>query len=360
VPIDNSLPAENEIEVSLFGPGVGESACLHIGKGKWIIVDSCLNPETKQPAAYEYLQSLGVNCPDDVELIVATHWHDDHIKGIAELVKQCKSASIAIPSVLFQEEFLELTNLLGDTKEGEHTSGLNEFGLIIKQLSDDIPDNPHRIPIFANENKVLHSTEQTEIIALSPSNAAEMEAKLNFGVMKNNRSGRTFIPAPTQNLTALAIWIKTEAGNILLGADLETHSSPTIGWKAVVESRGRPRGKAQLIKIPHHGSETGHLTEVWEQMLEDQPLGILTCFSRCGLPKESDVERLQSLTNGLFRTFPGLKAYKAAKKEKLVDALYKSTVKNVKLKYNPLGHIQVRICNEGQSTVNLNDYAERL
>ena len=32
-------PAAGELEVSLFGPGFGEALALHIGAGKWILVD---------------------------------------------------------------------------------------------------------------------------------------------------------------------------------------------------------------------------------------------------------------------------------------------------------------------------------
>ena len=38
-------PGKNEFEITLFGPGYGESVVLHVGSGAWIVVDSCIDKE---------------------------------------------------------------------------------------------------------------------------------------------------------------------------------------------------------------------------------------------------------------------------------------------------------------------------
>ena len=40
-------PRTDELEVSLFGPGVGECVIVHLGAGEWMVVDSCLDPATR-------------------------------------------------------------------------------------------------------------------------------------------------------------------------------------------------------------------------------------------------------------------------------------------------------------------------
>jgi hypothetical protein len=54
-------PFENEIEVTVFGPGFGESILMHLGKNCWAIVDSCIDKATKNPAALSYLEQIGVD-----------------------------------------------------------------------------------------------------------------------------------------------------------------------------------------------------------------------------------------------------------------------------------------------------------
>jgi hypothetical protein len=66
-----SPPEIDELEVSLFGPGFGESIVLHLGDGKWIIVDSCLRPGYELPAPLTYLIQLGIDV--DYEVYGARH-----------------------------------------------------------------------------------------------------------------------------------------------------------------------------------------------------------------------------------------------------------------------------------------------
>jgi len=54
-------PAVDELEVSVFGPGVGECVLVHFGEGEWMVVDSCLDRATSRPAALDYLTELGVD-----------------------------------------------------------------------------------------------------------------------------------------------------------------------------------------------------------------------------------------------------------------------------------------------------------
>jgi glyoxylase-like metal-dependent hydrolase (beta-lactamase superfamily II) len=76
-------PAHDQFEVSIIGPGRGECVILHLGNNDWCVVDSCLDRNSSQPAAVEYLQSLGGDALGGVRLVIATHWHDDHIRGLA-------------------------------------------------------------------------------------------------------------------------------------------------------------------------------------------------------------------------------------------------------------------------------------
>lgn len=54
-------PESDEIEVSLFGPGYGECVLLHVGFNNWFIVDSCVDPLTKDPIPLAYLDAINVN-----------------------------------------------------------------------------------------------------------------------------------------------------------------------------------------------------------------------------------------------------------------------------------------------------------
>ena len=57
---NSGMPAPDSIDISIFGPGIGECCVFHIGDGKWFVVDSCTDT-SGSPVALTYLQQLGVD-----------------------------------------------------------------------------------------------------------------------------------------------------------------------------------------------------------------------------------------------------------------------------------------------------------
>lgn len=40
-----SAPESDQFELTLIGPGYGESVVVHLGRGLWMIVDSCVDSD---------------------------------------------------------------------------------------------------------------------------------------------------------------------------------------------------------------------------------------------------------------------------------------------------------------------------
>jgi len=98
-------PAADEVEVSIFGPGYGECVVVHIGNGDWLVIDSCLEGKAKRAVALEYLESLGVDVASAVRVVVATHWDDDHIVGLADICRASVSAKFVCSAAMTSEQF---------------------------------------------------------------------------------------------------------------------------------------------------------------------------------------------------------------------------------------------------------------
>lgn len=64
-------PRPDELELSLFGSGIGESLAIHLGNGEWAIVDSCLG-DRRRAVALSYLESLAIDIATQVKLVVIT------------------------------------------------------------------------------------------------------------------------------------------------------------------------------------------------------------------------------------------------------------------------------------------------
>lgn len=63
-----SPPNSDQIELTLFGPGFGESIAVHSGEGRWIVVDSCVDKKTGNPAVLDYFNAIGVSPQEVVKL----------------------------------------------------------------------------------------------------------------------------------------------------------------------------------------------------------------------------------------------------------------------------------------------------
>lgn len=101
-----TAPDPDEAEISLFGPGYGECVVVHLGGGKWLINDSCLDETKRHPIALRYLAELGVDVGTQVAMVVASHWHDDHVRGLGAVYEACTSATFVCASALNSRESL--------------------------------------------------------------------------------------------------------------------------------------------------------------------------------------------------------------------------------------------------------------
>ena len=144
-----SAPGENEIELTLLGPGYGESIVLHVGNNHWVVVDSCINKDG-EPEAARYLKSIGIDPAEAVRLIVATHWHDDHIRGMGQLVAACHGATFCCAAALCKEEFLTTVAALESRDLSATGSGVRELYGVFSHLK-----SKGQGPTFALANRVV-------------------------------------------------------------------------------------------------------------------------------------------------------------------------------------------------------------
>ena len=287
-------PGKNEFELTLLGPGYGESVVLHVGGGVWVIVDSCVDTNGT-PQALRYLESIDVDPAKAVELIVATHWHDDHIRGIAKLVGICNRAAFSCASVLLCKEFLSVVGALEGRPPSGRGSGLKEIHSVFSR-----PAQVASNLTLAIANRPILVKGGCEIRALSPDDANFINFVRTIGrLLSGSGKVRIRVPSLSPNDVSVALWVKVEDVAVLLGSDLERR-----GWTAVLENVALRDGKASVFKVPHHGSEDAHEPGVWKQMLELDPLAVLTPWRRGNrtLPIQRDVKRILSHTPNAYAT----------------------------------------------------------
>ncbi|MBL7038429.1 MAG: MBL fold metallo-hydrolase [Pirellulaceae bacterium] len=295
--------------MTVFGPGVGECIVLHLGEGDWIIVDSCTSPVGDEPAALGYLRSIGVDPDASVRMIVATHWHDDHIQGLATLLSECSNAQFVMSAALGTQQFFQLVlEVNAQNRLVKHDSSASEFAEILDVL-ESRTRGPYAVgpSVYADDGKRIFRgghAGTAEVWALSPSAATVTNALTNLaGQLLTGGECKRF-KRFTPNDLSVALLVRAGNYDLLLGADLENTAAPEFGWKAVLSSAVRPATQAAAFKVAHHGSANADHDEVWSTMLVKEPIAVVTPFAKLAepLPRGTDVQRIKSRTSELYCT----------------------------------------------------------
>lgn len=298
-------PAKDEVEVSIFGPGKGESVLVHLGDNKWIIVDSCIDQIDRSIPALAYLERIGVDVATDILLVVGTHAHDDHIAGIAEVFRRCEAADFVCSSALTTEEFFALLQIDARVYSGIRGRAFAEYDKIFDIVRSRSGAGPAFRPLkHAMESRLLLQAEGNDvrIMALSPSDEEFRRSILAWKSVIPIEGESRKLARIDPNELAVALWIEVGGKAILLGADLLT-GPDGCGWTAVLRNFSTSL-KASVFKVPHHGSVTGHHDDVWKTLLASSPIALLTPFrgGRKKLPSREDRSRICSLTPHAFVT----------------------------------------------------------
>ncbi|GAA1635405.1 ComEC/Rec2 family competence protein [Actinoplanes couchii] len=271
-------PEADHIEISVFGPGYGECIVIHLGGGDWLINDSCVD-STGRPVALSYLRKLGVD-PGQVKLVVASHWHDDHVRGLSKVVAECTDARFICSGALGSEIFLQLV-AAAERDPTSLRSGASEFRRIITMINARGGDSFR----LAGADQLIwqNAVTKVRVHALSPSAASLTASYAEIAKLVDEvATNRIRIAAHSPNASSVVVWVDIADTRILLGGDLENHSDFRRGWESIIRSDTRPPGRAEVYKVAHHGSRTAHNEAIWSGLLDSEVASVITPWRRGG------------------------------------------------------------------------------
>lgn len=327
--------------MSVFGRGFGESICVHLGDGEWIVVDSCFHPETSEPAALAYLRELGVPSASAVSLIVISHWDDDHIRGISEIVEHCAASNVVCSAALCREEIFQFV-VAQERTAGATGSGVDELRSVLRLCR-----GTDRRIIWAKANLALHPQppgDHASVVAVSPSEDAverSVEALIEAATQQEIATPRRYKAPEGPNGASVATVVRGCGNNVLLGADLERSDNTESGWDAVVRY-AKPELRSSLFKVAHHGSGGADHPDIWAELVEEEVVAILTPWSKGTqfLPTQEDLDRLRTDAHSVFLTaVPSLaRVRKDPDVERLVRRLHGEQINRLK----GWGHVRAR------------------
>jgi len=295
--MDYDLPLDHIAEITLIGTGggYGESCIIHYGLNNWAIVDSCIDPTTNICLPLAYLQKLGIDLAKDVKFVLCTHWHDDHIRGLSQLLEKCTSAEFHFARANDRMKFLMWVGLdfqkvsqdktLSSTKEFKRCVDIAQSNKIqIKQVNAD-----QRIAAIQNLGVYIYT--------LSPSPATMNNFDHEIAQLIDNYGvpGIKYLKqAP--NDKSVVLFLKLGAHVAILGADLEVSDNTETGWLYILDHS----------TVVRDGSVNGYHDRIWLELLTDSPIAKLTPWNKNGgLPTADMINKYNKKTNKLFITSSG-------------------------------------------------------
>jgi beta-lactamase superfamily II metal-dependent hydrolase len=293
-----SPPDSDELEVTLLGRGVGESVVVHLLNNKWMIVDSCRTGKT--PAAQVYLEAIGVE-PSAVEILVVTHFHTDHYRGIASLHDHYDQSRLMVTAALAARDFVALYS---DTAEppllGEIPATINRARK--RQLGVFTPGLRH-----LSMQSQVYRHDDVVVMALSPTDVAVLQSNDELAQLLLSTQSRNIVESHLRDDNRCSVVLHVEAGGVgaLLCGDIV--SNPAMyGWQAILEEPNHQQlCQSGYVKVSHHGSETGHDDDMWAKLVGDGPVLGVAPYWPSSLPRPDDVERLCSI-GGVWQAAPSV------------------------------------------------------
>ncbi|HHL4079885.1 MBL fold metallo-hydrolase [Burkholderia sola] len=294
-------PTADEPEIVIFGPGYGEAIVVHLGDRKWLLVDSCRNPNTRKTASIEYLEAIGAS-DDEIVGIVASHWHDDHVRGISEICERFPKAELFISGVFDNEEAMAFLSAFSGASTRNLSRGTKELHTSVLASSSEVVPTYYRTSI-ADFTRADNS--RVRVLGFSPNPAGQAKALRHFVsyIPAEGDPGAdgddadlppiNYAPELKPNSESVVVHIQLGEDAILLGSDLEHHGDE--GWQGIAESRwARDKLAAAIYKVAHHGSITGEYDGIWTELLQSKPICLLTPFvwGKVKLPKDTDRHRI--------------------------------------------------------------------
>ena len=328
-----------QIHILGTGGGYGESIIINLGNDEWVIVDSCQDPKSKKCFPLLFLEEKEIN-PRQVKLIICTHWHDDHIRGISAILRICKEAKFSMAKVNDLKKILRMDSLdyskLSSSVSKCSTKEFNACINIIKDRQSQIK--------YAIADKTLYTAKHKglllSVISLSPSDLSldlfdrEISTLIrDFGIPSKKMISQSI------NGKSVVLFLILGHHAVILGSDLEINENELLGWGNITSNSQsiKAHPKSSYIKIPHHGSKNGYSKSIWQILMKPQRIGTLSPWNKNeGLPNKAMLNMYRRITNELYitskKSLINRPKTRDARSSKMISQ-FNSTVREIKCNY---------------------------
>lgn len=302
------------IEVHVFGGKKGESIAVRLPGEVWGVVDN-YTPNLATPQSNPTLRFLESRNVARLKFVCLTHPHADHYRGMHYLLQRYNPECVWLfGAATHRDLYSKVADVLKVSAAstdhlGDQSESVEELVQILDWVRDQ-HENRGRVPRLDVRRLQLEmpllELNTTPPIRMTAIGASGGRATVYEGTLASCFDARgNFLLArlPTVNHNVISGGVLIEYGNarIILGADIDSEA-----WEETLRrlaSSGRLR--AHLVKVSHHGSETGYCAGLWNELSPSKiATAVLTPFSSQGLPSPEGLAHIfaharQTLTTSI-------------------------------------------------------------
>ncbi len=204
------MPAvfHKELLVDFINVGQGDSILIRTPRGRNFLIDGGMQipfaqaKKENRELSLNYLRKLGIRKLDG---LVVTHFHNDHLGGVVPVLKQTEVAKVWDPGNIFNTQ-------------------------IYKDYID-LCEKKRFLRVITKAGTVLDWGDELFVMALHPTEIGKSE---EFSAINN---------------TSITLLIRYGKFSMILAGDIEDDAEKEV-------ARYGKALKSQIMKLPHHGSET--------------------------------------------------------------------------------------------------------
>ncbi|MGH4123130.1 MAG: ComEC/Rec2 family competence protein [Clostridium sp.] len=239
--IKTNINLENNMVTHFIDVGQGDCILIQVNN-KNLLIDSGTCDSTKK--IIRYLKNNNIT---KLDYVIATHPHDDHIGGMASVIKSFKVGEFYAPKVTSSSESFE-----------DMIRALKSKGLKIK---------------IAKPNITLDLGPSVTCLMLSPNKTTYKDTNNYSCVLKISYKNSTY----------------------LFTGDMESLSEDEILNKGYDL-------KAEVLKVAHHGSKSSTTQEFLNRV--SPKIAVISCgtYNNYGHPNKETLDKLKNLNCIIYRT----------------------------------------------------------
>lgn len=300
------IDSDGLLELHVFGANQGESVVLKLPDGRWGVVDFYASKldDLSGNATYQFLVSQSVS---ELEFLCLTHPHDDHYRGMSQLLDKFTVRYFWRPSAMSGQQLKWLLKLSlkdaersGEERAVEDATELERIFTCVRESreSKSVPLIPKNASVGSLLYPVPFDLDAIfQVWAIAPSAEQTDQYQESLGkCFDSDMRLRDTLPYSRHNEISLALLVQYGNTRLILGGDVEKS-----GWLDSVKEFGLDNLNAVGVKVSHHGSTNGYCDGLWKGFSKDsKPIAVVTAFCRHGLPRLKALEHIRECSDRIL------------------------------------------------------------